>query len=135
MATLGICRPFPMGRQWFMTTPSEVLVVVDDPARYAAAVAALRRVGVVTQLLPPRLAVVRIAPGSDLPHVPGTTVYVGRPDVDLSKSERIFVDAWLARDQPKDRVGDGLPWDAPGFEAPDWSPDQGPDLGTRTPSD
>lgn len=108
-----------------MTTPSEVLVVVDDPARYAAAVAALRRVGVVTQLMPPRLAVVRIAPGADLPHVPGTTVYIGRPDVDLSESEQIFVDAWLARDQPKDRIGDGLPWDAPGFEAPDLSPRQG----------
>jgi xanthine dehydrogenase molybdopterin-binding subunit B len=44
------------------------------------------------------------------------------PDVaGLSEAETLFVDAWRSRlDRPaKVRPGDGLPWDAPGFEPPD----------------
>ena len=37
---------------------------------------------------------------------------------DLDEAERIFVDAWRKRARPKDRTGDGMRWDAPGFEAP-----------------
>ena len=39
----------------------------------------------------------------------------------LNESEKLFVDAWklrLAKGNQK-RVGDGLAWDAPGFESPD----------------
>jgi len=39
---------------------------------------------------------------------------------DLDTGERLFVKAWLSRQRGtvKERVGDGLPWDSPGFSAP-----------------
>ena len=49
-------------------------------------------------------------------HRPGPTDVAG-----LSEAEMLFVDVWRARlDEPaKQRPGDGVPWDAPGFEPPD----------------
>lgn len=40
--------------------------------------------------------------------------------LDLTASERLFVKAWLLRQtaSDKDRTGDGLDWDAPGFSPP-----------------
>lgn len=42
---------------------------------------------------------------------------------ELDDGARLFVEAWLTppRD-PSDRPGDGLPWDAPGFQPPDPPP-------------
>ncbi|MPY86817.1 MAG: hypothetical protein GEU99_02750 [Luteitalea sp.] len=36
----------------------------------------------------------------------------------LNAQESLFVQGWLLSHQPKARKGEGLPWDAPGFEAP-----------------
>jgi hypothetical protein len=36
----------------------------------------------------------------------------------LDDPERLFAAAWNERRRPKRRAGDGLPWDAPGFDAP-----------------
>jgi hypothetical protein len=40
-------------------------------------------------------------------------------DKELTPMEHLFVDAWRQRrPTTKKRIGDGLPWDAPGFEPP-----------------
>jgi hypothetical protein len=42
-------------------------------------------------------------------------------DKELSPMEHFFVDAWRQRSRrakDKKRIGDGLPWDTPGFEPP-----------------
>jgi hypothetical protein len=36
----------------------------------------------------------------------------------LDEPERLFAGGWNERRRPKQRPGDGLPWDAPGFDAP-----------------
>jgi hypothetical protein len=55
--------------------------------------------------------------------IPGVTALVEEPPAelptDLSPEERVFVAAWAARGAPKVRRGEGLDWDAPGFEPPD----------------
>jgi hypothetical protein len=101
---------------------AEQLVLVADPARYEEVVAALRATIPVVQQLPPRLATVGPLPaGRPPPRVSGVRWYDEAPpdDEDLSAPERLFVAAWLARRRPKDRPGDGLPWDAPGHLPPD----------------
>ena len=81
----------------------------------------------VTQRLPPRLAIVegdsdRIAAVHGIPgiiamfegDVPETTLR------QLNPTERLFAEAWAQSRHPKrGRVGEGLPWDAEGFEPPD----------------
>lgn len=102
---------------------AEAVVVLDAGAPPGAMLQRVRQHAVVLQWLPPRIAIVRLRAG--LPPaqaVPGTSWY---PDavpesVDLTSTERLFVDAWLSRREPKTRPGDGLPWDTPGMEAPDW---------------
>lgn len=37
---------------------------------------------------------------------------------ELDDTERLFVDAWKYRARGKKRVGEGLTWDAPGFQPP-----------------
>jgi hypothetical protein len=37
----------------------------------------------------------------------------------LNPGETLFVTAWLERDKPKTRRGEGLAWDAPGYSPPD----------------
>lgn len=44
--------------------------------------------------------------GSDLP-------------ADLTPTEKLFVEGWLLSKKPKRRTGEGLDWDAPGFQPPD----------------
>lgn len=99
--------------------------MVFDDHTGAAGVSGLPGVGaVVTQRLPPRLAVVRL-PAAHLPALrsaggvravclPGDPVPDG-----LGESEQLFARAWQVRGRPKERTGDGLAWDAPGFEPPD----------------
>jgi hypothetical protein len=100
----------------------DVLVVVADTAAGRKALADLRTRGVVTQLLPPRLALVGAgARGAvELADTPGISVHADTPPEldDPTEAERLFVDAWLSRRAGKRRPGDGLPWDAPGFQPP-----------------
>jgi hypothetical protein len=79
----------------------------------------------VVQRMPPRLAIV--AADAD-----ATQALERRPEVRavfagdvppealarLDEPERTFAAAWNARRAPNGRRGEGLPWDAPGFEAP-----------------
>jgi hypothetical protein len=101
----------------------EVLVVVADADRFTEAVEQWRRTGTVTQLLAPRLALVTLEAGVNPAPVPGTRWYLDDIPadrlLDLAPHERIFVAAWRDRRAAKARAGDGIPWDAPGFEPPD----------------
>jgi hypothetical protein len=108
--------------------PAELLVRVDHDEA-ANALARLREKFSVTQVAPPRLAVVERPPDTlepELRDTPGVVAVAG-PEVPddfkqgLSPEEALFVAAWERRMQePKsDRPGDGLPWDAPGFSPPD----------------
>jgi hypothetical protein len=105
----------------------EVLVVVADDHPYREAIELWRRAGTVTQLLPPRLALLIPDPGREPPHVPGTRWFIDAvpADVllDLAPHERIFVAGWRDRRSAKARTGDGLNWGAPGFTPPGPPPD------------
>ncbi|HET6949126.1 MAG TPA: hypothetical protein VFI47_02060 [Acidimicrobiales bacterium] len=109
----------------------EALVIVER-GDFDAAVEALRAVGLVTQVLPPRLALV--APPPDWtgpgPAVAGVAWYEDDvPDevvAGLSERERLFVAAWRSRAAGKVRPGDHLPWDAPGRLPPDGPPRERP---------
>jgi hypothetical protein len=84
----------------------------------------------------PRVQVLA-APSDDLISIAGRATFAatrgadGALDVrgdrtvlqELDDGARLFVEAWLAppRD-PSERPGDGLPWDAPGFQPPDPPP-------------
>jgi hypothetical protein len=112
--------------------PTELLVVLDEDA----AEDALKRVRDafrVTQVASPRLAIVE-SPRSEgeasLRAIPGVVAVAGT-DVPaelisrLSPEEELFVAAWslrMAEGPRKERRGEGLPWDAPGFSPPDAPP-------------
>ncbi|XXF76507.1 hypothetical protein P2318_26130 [Myxococcaceae bacterium GXIMD 01537] len=104
----------------------EALVIVES----SQADETLARVGqrvTLTQRLPPRLAIVRGERGDldAVSHLPGViTVSEGAVPEPvlrrLSPTEQTFAEAWALGRQPKTaRPGEGLPWDAPGFEPPD----------------
>lgn len=105
----------------------EALVMVEA-GDYETALIALRALVRVTQVMPPRLALVIPSEGSiaEASALPGTAWYEDDlpPEVyaDLSPQEQLFVDAWRARRIPKRRPGDHLPWDAPGRLPPDQPP-------------
>lgn len=77
----------------------------------------------------PRVVVVQCSQGelAGLGSIPGVTVVTGGDPPSglmesLTDSEALFVAAWLSRIQEgssKQRPGEGLSWDAPGFVAPD----------------
>jgi hypothetical protein len=108
-------------------------LVVLDPVPAAAAtedpLPALRAAARVTQVLSRRLVLVQ-AGGAELVAavraVPGVALVQTDPAAELSvdatgldEKERLFVAAWRARSRPKQRPGEGLDWDAPGFLPPD----------------
>lgn len=104
----------------------DVLVVIDG-AEAAAFDLAIAAHGRVTQRLPPRLAIVRVA-AEDIPAIERIPAVLGAyadvvPDVVVSRldpAERLFASAWSAtRTRQEKRRGDGLAWDAEGFEPPD----------------
>jgi hypothetical protein len=105
----------------------EVLVVLEADGA-GEALAGLRRVAHVIQILPPRLVLVRRegALPTDLPGVASVYESLGSDlPADLSENERRFVAAWQARRgkaAPASRFADGLDWDARGFEPPDPPP-------------
>lgn len=89
----------------------------------------LSRVAVVasvTQLLPPRLAIVEGDPDrlAAVHGIPGLIAMFEGPVPEtmlqqLNPTERLFAEAWAESRRPKsDRVGEGLSWDAEGFEPP-----------------
>ncbi|MGK5530645.1 hypothetical protein [Streptomyces sp. URMC 129] len=98
----------------------EALVLVGDHD-FEIVIEELHALATVTQVLPPRLALV-LLPAAP-PDIPGTAWYVEDvpTDVyrDLTPEERLFVDGWRARRHPKPRPDDHLPWDAPDHEPPD----------------
>lgn len=103
----------------------EALVVLDVEAAAGGRLAELRQHAVVLQWLPPRIAIVRVPATHPLPEaVPGTCWFTGgvpaEVAADFTPAERLFAEAWLSRREAKTRPGEGLPWDAPGREAPDW---------------
>jgi len=85
----------------------------------------------VTQILPPRLAIVEGDPDrlTAIQSIPGIiSIFEGRvPEttlLQLDPTERLFAEAWAeSRRSKSDRVGDGLPWDAEGFEPPNGKED------------
>lgn len=90
----------------------------------------LSRVGqlvTLTQRLPPRLAIVRGERGAleAVSRLPGVLLVAegAVPESalrQLNPTERIFAEAWTVGRRSKSfRPGDGLSWDAPGFQAPD----------------
>lgn len=105
-------------------TSDEWLVVLDEPAELAHA--ALDAYGRVTQRVSPRLLVLgnladKCAP--ELATIEGVLAVATEalpPEVldRLNDDERLWAAAWAQRRKPKDRPGDGLDWDAEGFEAP-----------------
>lgn len=111
----------------------EFLVVLDPASATAAAEAplpALRAAARVTQVMSDRVVLVQ-AEGPELVAtlraVPGVALVLTEPEaepsvddaVGLDEKERLFVAAWRARARPKQRPGEGLDWDAPGFLPPD----------------
>ncbi|NOJ95236.1 hypothetical protein HMI51_20135, partial [Corallococcus coralloides] len=104
----------------------EALIIVEE----SRADDVLSRVGqlvTVTQRLPPRLAIVR-GERADLDAVsrlPGVLVVAegSLPESALrrlNETEQLFAEAWVLGRQPKaSRPGEGLSWDAPGFQPPD----------------
>lgn len=108
-----------------IANPLREFLVLLETRLADEALAQLRAVANVTQVLPPRLAIVQAdrettARAARIEGVLG--VYDDAvPEVppDLTPSERVFVSAWEARRQPKTRPGEGLSWDAPGFLPPD----------------
>jgi hypothetical protein len=90
----------------------------------------------VTSSAPPRVTVLQ-APRNDLETIAGASRLALARDDDgavlesgdlgvldeLDAGARLFVDAWRSQPRSKpDRPGDGLPWDAKGFEPPDPPP-------------
>jgi hypothetical protein len=111
-------------RERSMAEARELLVILDTDGT-AAALDRLASVARVTQVLLPRLALVRAdaAARDAIRRIPGVIALVEEAPADLppdlTPEERVFVAAWAARGAPKVRPGEGLDWDAPGFEPPD----------------
>lgn len=92
-----------------------------------AGLADIRKRGRVLSTLPPRLVIADLddEQTNALRASPTTLAVMGSPADSvpdaLSEGERLFADAWRTRHQSQDklRIGDGLPWDAEGFEPPD----------------
>ena len=104
--------------------PRERLVILE-PGAASAARAKIGAVAAVTQVLEPRLLLIRAdaKAAESVARIAGVTgVYEALPaelPSDLTPAERAFVGGWAARGEPKTRPGEGLPWDAPGHLAPD----------------
>jgi hypothetical protein len=102
--------------------PAEVLIELEPGTSVDDAVPPEVRV---LQQMPPRLAIVSANEAGirALEAAPGVTaVFAG--DVPPEALERLdvvgraFATGWNERRRPKERLGDGLAWDTPGFEAP-----------------
>jgi len=106
---------------------SEYLVILE-PSAATEALEHLRSGHWVIQVGSPRVVVVVVSPGETPPssETPGVVAVSGGAlpaDIieELDEQEALFVAAWTSRitGPEKQRRGEGLPWDAPGFEPPD----------------
>ena len=105
-----------------MTIAARETLFLLDSDHAENALRELRRVARVTQVFPPRLAVVT----GDVPTgVAGviSTYHRAAAELppDLTDDELLFVAAWRERagKETERRRGEGLAWDSPGFEPPD----------------
>ena len=110
----------------------QVMVLVDE----AAASEVLEKHGAIVHRASPRLVIVRVEPSvrarlGELPGVVAVTEGAFSAEVSgrLDEAEALFAAAFAARGTSKQRAGDGLEWDAPGFEPPDSPPDSASGLG------
>jgi hypothetical protein len=94
----------------------EVLVVVEKPDGYRAAIDSWRRVASVIQELPPWVAVCHLR--GDAPELPGVRWYVGEVPADvllsLEPAARIFIASWHDRLRPAERPGNPT-WSERGY--------------------
>jgi hypothetical protein len=82
----------------------------------------------VLSVLPPRLVVVELddTEMQAVRRLPSTQAIIARPTEAipslLEPNEQLFVEAWQQRQlfQNKQRPGEGQPWDAEGFQPPDF---------------
>ena len=105
------------------------LLVILGGERAAEALNQLRNSYRVTQSASPRVVVIEAGPGEAgrLRAIPGVKVVTAgelpsEGMEGLDDGEALFVEAWVSRinELPlKQRPGEGLPWDAPGFIPPD----------------
>ena len=109
-----------------MEDDSYVLVLVED----AASRKAVEEYATIVHSASSRLHVVRLGVTThiQLARLPGVVAVENRAfPVDiarrLDKKEALFAAAFAARGTTKERVGNGLPWDATGFEPPDSTDD------------
>jgi hypothetical protein len=107
-------------------TSGEILVVDHVPDREGSA-------WPVVASVPPRVAVLRAGADELATIASSARLAMARTDDDriqvvgdetaldeLDDGARLFVEAWRSQAPAKShRPGDGLPWDAPGFEPPD----------------
>jgi hypothetical protein len=102
-----------------------------EPGGADQALSGLSNIAQVTQIFPPRLALV-LGEKAALEAVPGVVSVhdsaIADLPTDLTDHERRFVAAWRTRTGAggvKKRFAEGLNWDAPGFEPPDAPPGHG----------
>jgi hypothetical protein len=102
--------------------PTEVLIELAPGTTTDAAVPPEVRV---LQQMPPSLAIVSADETGirALEAAPGVSAVFAEevPPEALERLDvvgRAFAAGWNERRRPKDRIGDGLAWDTPGFEAP-----------------
>lgn len=100
----------------------DILVLMDEPIGGKA----LPSSWTLVHRASPRLIVVRLSGASpeeiaDRPDVVVATVGALPPDVipRLEPDEAVFAAAFAARRDKGERIGEGLEWDASGFEPPD----------------
>lgn len=108
-----------------------VMVLVDE----TAALEVIEEHAAIVHRASPRLFVVRVEPAvrARLDELPGVVAVTGEAfsagvAERLDEAEALFAAAFAARRTPKQRVGDGLDWDAPGFEPPDPPLESPPDV-------
>ncbi len=110
----------------------EVLVLLSE-ADVEATLGRLRAAFTLTQIASPRLVLLLLRPDQieQLRGLPGVEMVLeAEPPPEfyegLRSDESIFARAWAvrARGGAKPRSGEGLPWDAEGYEPPD-DPDEG----------
>lgn len=96
---------------------SEWLVLLSDGAAPPEGMRLLAQAG--------RVAVCE-APAEAGP--PDGAINPDAPPPGLTDDESLFIESWRARPQAgaKERKGEGLPWDAPGFQPPDGPPRRKP---------
>jgi hypothetical protein len=108
----------------------EALVVIDGEA--GRVLDEIEAAAQVTQILAPRLVLVSADAGvlARIAEIPGVgavyTDVIESPPPDLTPAERVFMSAWELRAGARSRIGDGLPWDATGFDPPDRPTAAGP---------